>query len=194
MCAVCGYTADNFWASFAIDQNGPLSPASVRTHRARWLSEWVRHASRILVLRREHGEAAETAIQAALARETMSAPSGGLFSSAYVKPSVRGYTVSSPTGVMRFCACLHTVVEQIRRQRPELCGQWVCPWAADDPEVDWALWGAAWTWNAVMNDDPRPLPERTRLTDGRWLRFEPLDDERIRVSVEEQPTSVQASR
>lgn len=186
MCAVCGYTADDFWASFAVDQNGPLSPAAVRSRRARSLCEWVQRATRAVVAERDQrAEASSSFAQVTVeigARTEQAA--FGLFSGALIKAGNQGYTVSSPTGAMRFCSSLHTVVSHIKKQHPHLCHVLDCRWPSDYRQVDWATWGAAWTWNAVMNDNPHPLPERVELEDGRWLCFEPLDNDKVRVSLE----------
>ena len=185
MCAICGYTADDFWASFAIDQDGPLSPAAVRSQRARNLSDWVRHATQAVVARRDQGSiASKFGIPVIVDIEESNEGMSGLFSGQYVKAVNRGYMVSSPTGAMRFCDSLHTVVGHIKNQRPDLCHALRCHWADDYRKVNWAIWGAAWTWNAVMNDCPIPLPERVKLTDGRWLYFESLDEHKVRVTLD----------
>jgi hypothetical protein len=187
MCSVCGYTANDFWASFAVDQNGPLSPPAVRAERARWLNAWVARATQAVVDRRtQEAGAAGPLIQFDMgaARGGADAPSG-LLSGAGIKAGIRGYTVSSPTGAMRFCACLYNVVSHIRNRSPHLCHVLHCQWRPDDRKVDWAMWGAAWAWNAVMNDERPRLPERVELADGRWLSFERLDNDKVRVSLEE---------
>lgn len=187
MCFVCGYTSDDFWASFAVEQNGPLSPAAVRLQRARSLCDWVQQATQAVMTRRDPGEAQpgiRLVVDIGNSNEQSSERMSGLFSGAYVKAGNRGYMVSSPTGVMRFCASLYTVVCQIKTQRPDLCHVLDCHWNTDYRNVNWAAWGVAWTWNAVMNDDARALPERVELADGRGLHFEPLNDHKVKVSLE----------
>jgi hypothetical protein len=189
MCAVCGYTADEFWASFAIDQNGPLSPPAVRAVRARCLSDWVRRATCAVTGREEHAERrpGEPLLRLPVdveAADTGAGTSAGMLSGGCVKAGIRGYTVNSPTGAMRFCASLHTVVCHLKTRSPNLCHVLYCEWRPDYRKVDWAVWGAAWTWNAVMNDRLEPLPERLELADGRWMQFEPLDDAKVRVSLD----------
>jgi len=182
MCAVCGYTADDFWASFAIDQNGPFSPAAIRPSRARSLCNWVQLATRAMVASRDQDESAlKATAPLVIDIRVHNEQSSGLFSGAYIKASNRGYTVNSSTGAMRFCSSLHALVSHIKNQRPDLCHVLVCHWPSDHRKVDWAVWGAAWTWNAVMNGRPEPLPERVELIDGRWVYFEPLENNKVKV-------------
>ncbi|MEJ7138944.1 hypothetical protein [Amphibiibacter pelophylacis] len=172
MCTLCGYTSSNFWADFAIDANGTLSPSAVRPRQAALLGRWAALA----------GQAARP-LTLDLADALPPTPSSGLFSGAWIKAGVRGFTVSSPTGAMRFCSSLRTVLEQMRLQRPALAGRLRCVWPQDHLAVDWAAFGAAWTWNAFMNDDHVALPPVMTLLDGRRLQIDPQGDDTLYVTL-----------